>query len=163
MSTTAPIVTANSAPSSMPRSSVTLGSPPAPVDPSTAKAPSRVSTTPAARMSRLGRGETLWPRITPTMSSRPRRRAGASAATSVLPSAHSAMPASSPQRMSSGTVGLKSASLRNTARSTGVRATPRAVPTSAEVPPSTRAWASTVRRSTGVLAPLLAARARVRR
>ena len=44
-----------------------------------------------------------------------------------------------------------------------MRATPRAVPTSAEVPPSTRAWASTVRRSTGVLAPLLAARARVRR
>ena len=46
--------------------------------------------------SRLGRGETLCPRMTPTMSSRPRRRAGMSAATSVEPTAQRATAARTP-------------------------------------------------------------------
>ena len=163
MSTTAPMVTANSPPVSMPSRVATLGRPAAPVEPRTTRAPSTVSTTPAARITRLGRGETLWPRMTPTMSSRPRRRAGASAATSVLATAQRAMPASRPHRRSRGADGAVPSFQPIAPMTAGVASTPRTVPATADALPSTRAWASTVRRNTGVLAPLLAARARVRR
>ncbi len=163
MSTTAPMVTPYSPLSWIPSRLVTFGRPATPVDPSTAAAPTSVSTTPATSTRTLGRGEMLCPRMTPTMSSRPRRLAGARAATRVLPRAHRAMPASNPQRTSSGGVGLKSPSPRARLMTTGVARTPSTVPTRAEVPPRTSACASTVRRSTAVLAPLLAARASVRR
>ena len=127
-----------------------------------AAAPRPASTSPTTNSSTLGRGETLCPRITPTMSSRPSRRAGASAAISVLAVAHSAMPASSPQRMSNGPA-IPRPSRAVQAMTPRATATPRATPITAEAVPRTSAEASTVRRSTAVLAPLLAARARVRR
>ncbi len=163
MRTTAPTVTANSPPMSRPTIVGMLGSPAAPVEPRTATAPRAVRITPAARTTRLGRADTLWPRMTPTMSRRPSRRAGTRAAARVLATAQHVMPTSRPHRTSRGPPRPKPPP-RDVHAATPVAArTPRAVPTSAEKVPRTMAWASTVRRRTGVLAPLLAARARVRR
>ena len=67
-----------------------------PVPPRVSTAPTTASTAPRPRTRRLGRGDTLWPRITPTMSRRPSRRAGMSAATKVDPVAHTAIAASTP-------------------------------------------------------------------
>ena len=156
MSATAPIVTRYSAPN--PKYTTCPDLIPAKI----ANEPAAASTSPHRKSRMLGRGDTLWPRITPTMSSRPSRRAGARAATMVLAAAHSAIPASSTHRTSKGPV-MPSPSRFVHAMTPRAAATPSSTPSRADAVPRTRAWASTVRRSTAVLAPLLAARARVRR
>ena len=129
----------------------------------TAKPPPPARMAPMRNTALLGEGDTLCPFITPTMSSRPRRRAGIRAAITALAMAVTVVARTGSTGRSNGPV--RPSVSANLAWFVMIHAasTPSVEPSPAAMTPSTRACASTVWRSCGVVAPLLADRARVRR
>ncbi len=132
---------------------------------STTNPPAAASTRPTTGTTLFRGGETLWPRMTPMMSSLPSRNDGNRAATTALSTAHGSRIANAVHGMSSGTeANLVDGWVRtHHQRPARTAATPSATPPTAEITPRSTAWASTVRRSWRTSAPLVAATARVRR